>query len=216
LCRNGSCLFQRNEASYSAGINPRASEHICPIPFKQRSATPAAKIPQLKNGFTASDAGQPHFRMPETRRDLGFVAQSLAAIDVAVWADRSGGHAYFFADLSMAVCAFSGLQRSHRHPGIRQLAATVQAHRIAGLVERKRTSLVAVRASKQQFKPRTNHRLPPSRIGRADGNVRSAPMRRSQSGYGPCFHPIFPGWHKRSAMAQDLPWPNGLSPIASQ
>jgi len=61
---------------------------------------------------------------------------------------KSCSRAHFFAGVITALRAFRALQRTHCRPGIRQLAATVQAHRIAGLVQREWTGLVAVNASK--------------------------------------------------------------------
>lgn len=66
---------------------------------------------------------------------------------------------------------FVRLQQAHLRPGVRQLAATIQAHFVANLVQRERTRLVAVKASKQDLKAGKHHRVLPSRIGRIYGRI---------------------------------------------
>jgi hypothetical protein len=182
--------------------------HFEATPVTQAKPTPYPPTVVLSlailTSLTSAIAGEPDL--------AGVQIPDFPAIEIGPWfsgtCPGSGSRAHFLAGLITALCAFRALQRTHRRPGIRQLAATVQAHCIAGLVQREWTGLVAVNASKQHFKADSNHRISPSRLGARFVELLGVrPNCRSRSGYG-TVHPSrsFRGWAQPNMTSLDLPW----------
>ncbi len=136
------------------------SRHRCCIPAPGTTAARSARcrIPPAPPSRNSSRIKQPpppwgareksSSRLHGSQTDAGSRQNGL-----------SGSGADLFAGSGMNAEALRRFQRAHLRPGIGQLPAAIEANRIAGLVQREGTGLLAVNAAKEKLQADTHHRV---------------------------------------------------------